>query len=365
MKLAELIRFLEDFAPLNYQEDYDNSGLLCGDREMEITGVLIALDCTEAIIEEAIAQRCNVVLTHHPLVFKGLKRLTGSNYVERTLLKAIKNGIALYASHTNLDSVQDGVNGMICRKLGLQQPRILIPRKGILKKLVTFCPLAQADTLRKSLFDAGAGNVGNYSEVSFNASGTGTYLPGEAANPFAGSPGSSHREEEIRIEVLYPVQLERSILLALLENHPYEEVAYDLFALDNSLSTVGTGMVGWLENEMDSAGFLRLVKDRMETQVIRHTSTLVKKIRKIAVCGGSGSFLLPQAIAAGADVLLTADFKYHEFFDADGKIMIADIGHYESEQFTSDLLAERIFSRFPELSVRRTDQSTNPVSYFI
>ncbi|WP_219222807.1 Nif3-like dinuclear metal center hexameric protein [Pedobacter antarcticus] len=365
MKLAELTRYLEEFAPLNYQEDYDNSGLLCGNPELEITGVLIALDCTEAIVEEAVMNRCNVILTHHPLVFKGLKRLTGGNYVERTLLKAIQNGIALYAAHTNLDSVQGGVNGMICNKLGLQRSKILVPRKGILKKLVTFCPVAQAEVLRSALFAAGAGKIGAYGECSFNISGTGTFLPGAETSPFAGSPGIAHQEQEIRIETVFPVQLERKVLLALLENHPYEEVAYDIYALENNLETVGTGMCGWLEEEMDASDFLNLVKERMQTGVIRHTRPTGKKIKKVAVCGGSGSFLLQQAIAAGADAFVTADFKYHEFFDADGKIMITDIGHYESEQFTSDLLRDLILMRFPGLSARKTTQTTNPVSYFV
>lgn len=365
MKLAELIKDLENFAPLNYQEDYDNAGLLCGEPELEIKGVLIALDCTEAIIDEAISKGCNVVLTHHPLIFKGLKRLTGSNYIERTLLKAIRNDIALYAAHTNLDSIQEGVNAMICRKLGIRNARILIPKKGILKKLITFCPLAQADQVRQAMFEAGAGQLGDYAEVSFNTEGTGTFLPGSGAQPFSGTVGLQHQEAEIRMEVIFPAQLQRKVVLALLENHPYEEVAYDVLALDNACPTVGTGMIGWLDESLAAAEFLQLLKSQMKTGVIRHTEPGTKPFKKIAVCGGSGSFVLQQAIAAGADALVTADFKYHEFFDADHKIMITDIGHYESEQFTSDLLLERVQLRFPGLSAYRTALSTNPVSYFV
>jgi len=365
MRLAVLIKHLEEYAPLNYQEDYDNSGLLTGHPDQEITAALVALDCVEEIVDEAIAKGCNLIITHHPIVFKGLKKLTGKNYVERVLLKAIKNDIALYAIHTNLDSVHNGVNGMICNRLGLQQARILHPREGLLKKLVTFCPSAQAPRLRDALFAAGAGNIGNYSDCSFNAAGTGTFKAGPGTQPFAGEQGLQHHEAETRIETIFLVQDQRKVVLALLENHPYEEVAYDIYALENKLDTVGAGMIGWLEEEMEAAEFLSFVKTRMNVTVIRHTRATGKKIKKVAVCGGSGSFLLGHALAAGADAFITADFKYHEFFDADGKLMIADIGHFESEQFTSDLLIDIIREKFPNFAIRLTEHNTNPINYFI
>lgn len=364
MRLEEIIRVLEGYAPLSYQEDYDNSGLLTGSLSQEITGAIVALDCLEAVLDEAIAAGLNLVVTHHPIVFKGLKKFTGKNYVERVILKAIKNNIALYAIHTNLDSVHNGVNSVICDQLGLQQVRILHPKAGVVKKLVTFCPVGQADQLREALFAAGAGSIGNYSDCSFNTAGTGTFRAMANTAPFVGQQGVQHHEAELRIETVFPAQQERKVLLALLENHPYEEVAYDIFPLENKLNTVGSGMVGWLEEEMEATDFLRLVKERMHVAVIKHTAATGKKIKKVAVCGGSGSFLLNNAIAAGADAFITADFKYHEFFDADGKLMIADIGHYESEQFTSDLLQKIIRTAFPDFPVRVTAQNTNPVGYF-
>ncbi|MCX2478513.1 Nif3-like dinuclear metal center hexameric protein [Pedobacter sp. MC2016-15] len=365
MRLATLIKHLEEYAPLSYQEDYDNSGLLTGDVNQEITGALVALDCIEEIVDEAIAKGCNLIITHHPIVFKGLKKLTGRTYVERVVLKAIKNNIALYAIHTNLDSVHNGVNGVICKRLGLQQPKILQARGGLLKKLVTFCPTAQAPQLRAALFAAGAGNISAYSDCSFNTEGTGTFKAGDGTQPFVGAQGIQHEEPETRIETIFYKHQERQVLLALLQNHPYEEVAYDIYALENTSANVGSGMVGWLEEEMEASEFLSLVKSRMNVSVIRHTRQTGRKIKKVAVCGGSGSFLLSQAIAAGADAFVTADFKYHEFFDADGKLIIADIGHFESEQFTSDLLIDIIREKFPNFAIRLTEHNTNPINYFI
>lgn len=365
MKLAEITNFLETIAPLNYQEDYDNSGLIVGNYADEVHSALIALDCTEQIVDEAIAKNCNLIITHHPIVFKGLKRFNGKTYVERVVQKAIKNNIALYAIHTNLDHVANGVSGEICKRLGIRNGKILAPKSNLLKKLVTFCPTEQATALRNALFAAGAGNIGAYSECSFNASGTGTFKAGAGTDPFVGEIGTQHQEAEVRIETIFKVQDERKVLLALLENHPYEEVAYDIYALNNKLDNVGAGMVGWLEEEMDSVDFLRFVKEKMQAAVIRHTAILPKKIKKVAVCGGSGSFLLKDAIATGADAFITADFKYHEFFDAEDKLMICDIGHYESEQFTSNLLIDNIQEKFPNFAIRLTEHNTNPINYFI
>ena len=365
MKLAEITNFLENIAPLNYQEDYDNSGLIVGNSNDEIHAALVALDCTEQIVDEAIAKNCNLIITHHPIVFKGLKKFNGKTYVERVVLKAIKNNIALYAIHTNLDHVANGVSAEICKRLGVENPKILSPKNNLLKKLVTFCPTAQATQVRNALFAAGAGNIGNYSDCSFNTDGTGTFKGGDGANPFVGEVGSQHQEAEVRIETIFKAQDERKILLALLENHPYEEVAYDIYPLANKLDTVGAGMVGWLQQEMEAHEFLHHVKNKMNTQVIRHTALFPKKIKKVAVCGGSGSFLLKDAIAAGADAFITADFKYHEFFDAEDKLIICDIGHYESEQFTSNLLIDNIQEKFPNFAIRLTEHNTNPINYYI
>lgn len=365
MKLREITDYLESIAPLNYQEDYDNAGLIVGHINDEVTSALVALDCTEQIVDEAIAKGCNLIITHHPIVFKGLKKFNGKTYVERVVLKAIKHNIALYAIHTNLDHVLEGVSGEICKRLGVVSGKILSPKSGLLKKLVTFCPIASAEEVRKALFGAGAGHIGNYSECSFGTDGVGTFKADDDANPFVGEKGIMHQEREQRIEVVFKTQDERKVLVALLENHPYEEVAYDIYPISNTLATVGAGMVGWLTEEMDAGDFLRHVKDKMQTKVIRHTKLLPKKIKKVAVCGGSGSFLLKDAIAAGADAFITADFKYHEFFDAEDKLMICDIGHYESEQFTSNLLIDNIQEKFRNFAIRLTEHNTNPINYFI
>ncbi len=365
MKLSILTAYLESLAPLVYQEDYDNAGLIVGNPDQEISQALLSLDCTEAVVDEAIATGCQVIISHHPIVFKGLKKFNGKTYVERVVEKAIRKGIALYAIHTNLDNVMQGVNARICDTLGLKNCRILLPKHNLLKKLITFVPHSHADEVRNALFGAGAGNIGNYSEVSFNAEGVGTFKGNEFTDPHVGEPDKLHRENEICIQTIYPTNLESKIIMALILAHPYEEVAYDLVPLTNQHQQVGSGMIGELEVPINQESFLFHIKDKMRTHVIRHTAFTHKPIKKVAVCGGSGGFLLKHAIAAGADIFITADYKYHEFFDAEGKIVIADIGHFESEQFTAQLLYEIIRKKFPIFAVRLTEVNTNPVKYFI
>lgn len=365
MRLKELTDFLEKLAPLAYQEEYDNSGLLVGSPDEEIKSALISLDCTEAVVDEAIRKGCNLIISHHPIVFKGLKKFNGKNYVERVVMKAIKHNIALYAIHTNYDNVLDGVNKALADKLGLINPNILAPKPGVLKKLVTFCPTAHADEIRQALFTAGAGQIGKYSECSYTTEGLGTFKAGLGSDPFVGQIGEQHREGETRIEVIYSIASEGKVLNALFETHPYEEVAYDLYTISNTHPQVGSGMLGELENPMNELDFLKLVKKQLNCSVIRHTELLGKPVQKVAICGGSGSFLLPQALKSGADIFITADYKYHEFFDAERQIVIADVGHYESEQFTQMLLFERISEKFPNFALHLTEQNTNPVNYLI
>jgi len=365
MKLSQLTAYLESLAPLSYQEDYDNAGLIVGNPEKEVFQALVSLDCTEAVVDEAIAKGCQVIVSHHPIVFRGLKKFNSKTYVERVVEKAIKHDIALYAIHTNLDNIAAGVNAKICETLGLKNCRILAPKHNLLKKLVTYVPQNNADEVRNALFNAGAGNIGNYSETSFNANGTGTFKGNEHTTPYVGEPGKQHLENEVRIETIYPAILESKILMALVLAHPYEEVAYDLYSLTNLNQQVGSGMIGELEGNFTEDQFLYHVKEKMHCHVIRHTAYTHKHVKKVAVCGGAGGFLLKQAIAAGADVFITADYKYHEFFDADGKIVIADIGHFESEQFTQQLLYEIISKKFSNFAVRLTEVNTNPVKYFI
>ena len=362
--VREVASYLESLAPLDLQESYDNAGLLVGDESMEVSGVLLCLDCTEEIIDEALKHHCNLVIAHHPLIFSGLKKLNGDNYVERTVIKAIRKNVAVYAAHTNLDNIHIGVNARICEKLGLKNGRILSPKKNLLKKIVTFCPLEHADNVRNALFNAGSGAIGNYDECSFNMEGTGTFRGGENTNPFVGEKGIQHREKEIRMELIFESRLEAKVIQALLLAHPYEEVAYDIYPLHNAYSRVGSGMIGDFETPMDARVFLNHVKSTMKTGVIRHTTLPENKISRVAVCGGAGSFLLADAIRHGAHAFITADFKYHQFFDADGKIMIADIGHYESEQFTIELFHELLVKKFSTFAIRLPEVVTNPVNYF-
>jgi dinuclear metal center YbgI/SA1388 family protein len=364
MKLQTLTQYLESLAPLAYQESYDNSGLLVGDPKAEIRSILISLDCTEEVVDEAIRTGCNVIISHHPVVFKGLKKLTGANEVERVVMKAIRHEIALYAIHTNLDHVLEGVNGKIAQRLGLMNTRILAPKIGLLRKMVVFVPTAHTESVRSALFEAGAGQVGLYDQCSFTNTGIGTFRAKEGAAPYVGQIDRRHEEPEDRLEVIYPSHLENIVIREVQKVHPYEEVAYDCIDLQNKFGQVGAGLIGTLAQPMEESEVLALIKDRMQAKVIRHTALLAKKVRKIAVCGGAGSFLLAEAVRSGADFFITADYKYHEFFDAAGQIVIADVGHFESEQFTQQLLLELIQKKFPNFAVRLTEIDTNPIKYY-
>ncbi len=364
MKLKDISAFFEAYAPLMYQESYDNSGLQVGDYAMELRGALVTLDVTEEVIDEAIEKNLNLVIAHHPVIFSGIKSLTGKNMSERVILKAIKNDVAIYAVHTNLDAVENGVNGKICEKLELQKCRILEPIAEVLKKLVVFVPLSHADKVRDVLFENGAGNIGAYDSCSFNQDGKGTFRGGEGSDPFVGEKGKMHTEAEVRIETIFPEHEKGRVIGAMLQAHPYEEVAYDIYPLDNKFKKVGMGMIGELKNEMAEKDFLQLLKDEFGTACIRHTAFLGRKIRKVAVSGGAGSFLLRRAISSGADVFVSGDFKYHQFFDAEKRIIIADIGHFESEQYTRELFYELLTKNFPKFAVHLSDVNTNPIKYF-
>lgn len=364
VSLTQICDALEAYAPLTYQESYDNCGLLVGDRNSAITGALLSLDCTEEVIDEAIRKNCNLVIAHHPIIFGGLKRLTGSNYVERTVIKAIRHNVAIYAAHTNLDNVRAGVNRKIADKLGLVRQRILSPKRGLLRKLVTFAPASHAGQVRDALFAAGAGNIGNYSECSFSLQGQGTFKGNDQTNPFLGQKGQRSTEEEQRIEVIYETHREGQILAGLRKTHPYEEVAYDIYSLENSYQDVGSGMVGELETPVSETEFLGLLKRVFGAGCVRHNPLLGKPIRKVALCGGSGSFLLKSAIYSGSDIYVSADFKYHEFFDAEGKIIVADIGHFETEQFTPEIFSEVLSEKFTNFATYLSETHTNPVNYF-
>ena len=365
MKLSSIINVLETIAHPSLQESYDNSGWITGDPSWEAKGVLIALDATEEVVLDAVAKGCNLLVVHHPIIFSGLKRIDHRSYVGRAVIAAIKNDIAIYAIHTNLDNVIGGVNGKIASLLGLERIEVLKPKSGVLRQLITYVPEAQLDAVRDAIFSAGAGHVGQYDECGFYLSGTGSFRANEGANPFVGKIGARHYENEVRIEAVYFQHKEAGILQALKAAHPYEEVAYQVFDLPNKTREIGSGAVGYLPKAMSENDILLKIKDIFGLSTIRHTPLLGKPIQKIAVCGGAGSFLTKDAIRAGADLFITADVKYHEFFDADGRLVLADIGHFESEQFTIDLLFDLLIEKFPNFAVLKSDVKTNPIQYFI
>jgi dinuclear metal center YbgI/SA1388 family protein len=363
MKLSEITDFLEGMAPKALQESYDNNGLLIGRDGHEIDKALICLDLTEAVIDEAVQEGAGLVISHHPLIFGGLKNISGRDATGRVVMKAIKNNVAVYAIHTNLDNAFRGVNAALCDRLGLTGCRILRPAVEKLRKLVTFCPASHAGPVREALFAAGAGHIGNYDSCSYNIQGHGTFRAGEGADPFVGGIGELHTEPETRIEVVFPAYIQERLLGALHERHPYEEVAYDIYPLMNDFGLAGAGMTGSLEKAVSEEAFLLSVKKLLGTPVIRHSRLTGNKVRKVAVCGGSGSFLIPDAIRTGADVFVTADIKYHQFFEAEGKMLLADAGHYETEQFAKDLLYKWLNEKFPTFALRISECNTNAVHY--
>ena len=364
MLIKDVIEALEKMAPLAYAEDFDNVGLLTGSPFMELSGVLVTLDTLEEVVDEAIEKKCNLIVSFHPIIFSGLKKITGRDYVERAVVKAIKNDVAIFAVHTALDNYHKGVNDVICEKLGLTNRKILVPRRGSIKKLITYVPKREAETVREALFAAGAGSIGNYDHCSFNLRGQGSFRGNEDSNPTIGKKGETHFEEEVQIGITFPKHLESGILKALFDTHSYEEIAYEITTLENINQQLGLGMIGELAEEMDEISFLKQVKEIFGPGVIRHSKLLQKKIRKVAVQGGSGSFAIENAKMMGADIFLTADLKYHDFYKAEGKLVLADIGHYESEQFTKNLLGSFLKKNFANFAVVLSNTDTNPIKYF-
>ncbi|MGG6231974.1 Nif3-like dinuclear metal center hexameric protein [Tenacibaculum sp. SDUM215027] len=363
MQIKDVTNYIEQLAPLSYAEDFDNVGLLIGNYSTEVTGVLVTLDTLEETVDEAIANNCNLIVSFHPIVFSGLKKINGNNYVERVVLKAIQNNIAIYATHTALDNVNNGVSSKMGEVLGLENMKTLIPKKRIIKKLTTYVPSKNADDLRNKLFEAGAGNIGNYENCSFNTEGKGSYKGNENSNPTVGEKGTLMFEKETCITVTFDSFLEGKILSVLFKNHPYEEVAYEIITLDNQNQHVGMGMIGELPSAMTEKDFLLFVKKTFKTECVRHSELLSKPIKKVAVLGGSGSFAIKNAMRAGADAYISADFKYHEFFKAEKRILLADVGHYESEQFTKNLLVDYLSKKISIFAIILSEKSTNPIHY--
>ena len=365
MQIATIVSYLESIAPLAYQESYDNAGLLTGSADWECSGVLTTLDVTEAVVQEAVSRGLNLIVAHHPIIFSGLKKINGKNYVEKTVIAAIKQDIAIYAIHTNLDNVMsEGVNGRIAAQLGLVNSSLLSAREGVLQKLYCFVPLAHLGPVRHAIFEAGGGHIGNYSECSWSAEGIGTFKGGEGTDPFVGQPGLRHEEKEMRLEVILPAWLSGGVIKAMIRAHPYEEVAYDLVNLANRHGGVGSGLIGELPEPMEERAFLDRIREVFRVPVVRHTRLTGQTVKTVAVCGGAGSFLIFKALQAGANFYITSDVKYHEFFDANDRMVIADIGHFESEQFTIDLLFEVLRNNFSTFAVLKSETKTNPVNYY-
>ena len=363
MKIREIITILEEMAPLAYAEDFDNVGLLVGNEDENATGILVCHDALESVVDEAIAKKCNLIVCFHPIIFSGMKKITGKNYVERSVLKAIKNDIAIYAVHTALDNHKNGVNKIFCDALGLVNTKILIPKSNFIQKLITYTIPENAEQVRNALFEAGAGKIGNYEYCSFNSQGIGTYMGNENSNPEIGERFEFVEAKEIKIEVTFEKHLQSKILRALFKNHVYEEVAYEIYDLQNQHQNIGLGMVGELEKPLSEDEFLSFVKSKMHCGGIRHSSLLGKSIKRVAVLGGSGSFAIKNAIQAGADVFLTADLKYHNFYEAENKILIADIGHYESERYTKNYIVDYLKEKITNFAIVLSEENTNPVKY--
>lgn len=363
MIVKEVLKVLEEMAPLAYAEDFDNVGLLVGDASQIVTGVLVCHDALEEVIDEAIKKQCNLVVCFHPILFSGLKKITGKNYVERSVIKAIKNDIAIYAMHTALDNHIAGVNEIFCKTLGLISTKILLPKEKSLLKLTTYVPKEKSQALRNVLHANGAGAMGNYEQCSFSSFGTGRFMGNENSHPTIGTPGKLEEVEEEKIEVVFEKHKKQQLLTALFASHPYEEVSYEVQVLENEVQQIGMGKIGFLEKPMDSLPFLKMVKEKVQTQGLRHSACLDKKIHKVAVLGGSGSFAIAAAKAQGADAYITADLKYHDFFQAEGELLLADVGHFESERFVKNYIFEYLSNKITTFAIILSDTNTNPVNY--
>jgi dinuclear metal center YbgI/SA1388 family protein len=365
VKVQEIITLIETVAPLSLQEEYDNAGLIIGNANMDVTGALICLDVNEQIIEEAIKLNYNLIISHHPLIFKGLKKINGKNSTENCVILAIRNNLAIYAAHTNLDNVLvNGVNAALADKLHLSKRSVLRPADKKLMKIICFVPEMHAAAVRNALCEAGAGKIGNYDSCSYNSMGYGTFKALEHANPFVGEKNKIHTENEIRMELIFHSYQKANIIRALYNAHPYEEPAFDIISLENTSDSIGSGLMGEFENEMEISDFLNLLKTSLNASLLRFSPGNSKQIRRVALCGGSGSFLIHDAISAKVDAFITGDLKYHDFTETSGKILLVDPGHFETEQFTKDIFYDIIRKKMPKFAVRISEICTNPIKYW-
>jgi dinuclear metal center YbgI/SA1388 family protein len=363
MKIKDIINHLELLAPPHYQEEFDNTGLLTGDTKTNVTGVLITLDCLENVVDEAIEKKCNLIVSFHPIIFTGLKHLQPLDYVRRAVVKAIKNDIAIYAIHTALDVAHGGVSYRMAQEMGLENVTTLIPKKQIIKKIITYVPITDVEKVKEALFTAGAGNLGNYSECSFTITGQGTFKGDENSNPVIGEQLKRETLEEKQLSMSFLPHLEKAVVAALMHSHPYEEVSYELSTLENAYQNIGMGVIGSFSMPLDQADFLIKTKSVFKTNMVKHSLSQKQKIKKVALLGGSGAFAIKNALQAGADAYITADLKYHDFFQAKD-LLLCDVGHYESEQFTKNLLHEYLTKKFSNFAILCAQAQTNPVNYF-
>lgn len=359
----DLIGWFEEFAPQTLQEEYDNCGLQVGDKNTPITAVLLTLDITNEVVDEAIQYNCNVIVAHHPLIFKALKKITPENHIQNIIIRLIKNNISLFIAHTNIDNVIEGVNSQIADKLELTNRSVLLPLNNSFAKIITFIPEKHATKVQQALFEAGAGTIGNYDCCSFTSLGKGSFRAKTNANPFVGEVNKLHTEPEVRIEMIFPKYLQQNIIESLIQSHPYEEPAYDVLHLENANNRLGAGLVGWLPSPMDEIEFLEKMKKILHCEMIKHTKLRTKKISKVALCGGSGAFLIKNALNAKADIFITGDLKYHDYFEANESIVLADFGHFETEQYTKHIFYEIITKKMPKFVVRISETKTNPINY--
>lgn len=362
IQIKEILGHLDTLAPFKYTESFDNTGLLIGDSNQSVTKALICLDVTDQVIDQAIAEGYDLIIAFHPLIFKGLKSIGTQDRVGRCVTRLIRHDIALIAIHTNLDKSMQGVNQMISQKIGLDAMRFLMPEQTM-SKLVTYVPHAHVDVVRESLIQAGAGQIGEYGGCSFSSLGEGTFIPSKNSNPYVGEKEKMHREAEARLEMLVPHHLKSKAVQSLLAAHPYEEVAYDLYPVEVGGSIAGMGMVGELAKPMSPKAFLSHLQTVFGTPNIRY-SAYNKQIQTVAVLGGSGAFALGAAMGCGADALVTADLKYHDFFIPQEQLMLIDIGHFESEQFTLQILKDYLSKKIINFAFDLTSVNTNPVCYF-
>jgi len=363
MIIKEIIEELERTAPLRYQESYDNSGLIIGNPEMDITKILICFDLTFEVITEAIDRNAGLIISHHPVIFEPIKKINGKSNIEKIIIAAIQNNIAVYAAHTSLDNAGEGINSIMAKKIGLKNTRVLLPAKNSLRKLVTFCPIKHIDKVRNAIFEAGAGHIGEYDCCSYNITGQGSFRASNKAKPFVGKKNQLHFEDEIRFETIYPVHIENNVINGLLKSHPYEEIAYDIYPLENTYPLFGAGLIGDLNKKITATQFLSDLKKLLNLKCIKHNGSDNKSIKKVALCGGSGSFLIKQAITQGADIFISAEFKHNHYVDYLNNIIIADIGHYESEHFAKDLIKSILIKKFPKFAVEISKTEKNPVFY--